>query len=91
MKRILFSALCFAFLFSGCSNEYIEEATRTGYDAGYEDGYDAGYDNGYEAGRSDGYAAAESEYSYEYLSDEEIAEAEEAFEEYVRDYIEENY
>lgn len=91
MKKNICLLLILPFLFSGCDDSYVTEVREESYEEGYEKGYKAGYEAGYEEGHFNGYMERESDFSPEYYSDEEIAMMEEEFEEYVQEYIEENY
>ena len=88
MKKLFLASLIGAIFLSGCGNA---DAEQEAYNRGYEAGYHEGYRNGYDEAMLDYSYDDERGFNPDEYTDEELAIMQEDFEEYVQDYIEENY
>ena len=88
MKKSLYLLLAVPLLLTGCNDtSYTNEDMESNYQNGYEEGFAAGYEEGY----NDCSLHHENCFNPDSITEEEAQIMEQDFEEYVQEYIEENY
>ena len=95
MKKYTCLLLFLPLLLSACDESSYEESYNEDYNTGYEESYNEDYNTGYEEGYAEGYNEGYEE-GYNLGRDDERIDpsnvlSEEEFDEYVQEYIEENY